>query len=527
MNCFMMQIGASFFAKERGRKSLFLSNLVLGIIAGAATAPFSLFVPILFLLSSFLFLIWSDFMSFQKHPYSAMAGFSMGYYTVALHWITFALHVDWASFYWVIPFALLGIPFVFTLYHLLFTWLFQWHKAQGLQKALRFIAMWLVVEYFKDFLFTGFPWATLGYIWAPNPIISQFAAIMGVSGLSLLTLLGVSALYMAVPRPQPLAYRKPFILGVTVFFLGVLVFGWLRLDQADSYKASGKWVRLVQPNITQLFKWDPAQRQANAQKLMRLSCGGRQVQAILWPESAWPYPAMTFEKNAALSRIIPNDTLLITGVTRFDPSKQIWNSIAVYDPQGNMIDFYDKSHLVPFGEYVPLRALLNTYFPSLNIKKLTAGMMDFSVGDDRHILSTRTLPPIKPLVCYEVIFPHEVAEATHNAEWLLNVTNDGWYLNSLGPYQHFEIARMRAIENGMPLVRVANTGISGIFNAFGQVQTKLDLGTEGGVDVVLPKALETRPPYARWVQDFLQWVFLALFLNGVFIRLKKFKKPIS
>lgn len=506
---------------------VFLLCLVLGMLAGAATLPFHWGFVLLFFAGTSTLLIISDRPNFQKHPYLMMWGFSFGYYVVALHWIVFALHVDWASFYWVAPFAVVGIPIIFSFYHVALTWIFGWAKSYGVSKVIRFALIWLLAEFLKNTLFTGFPWASVGYIWAPNPIISQFAALVGVSGLTILTFLGVGALYLKFMTPKPEYYRRRVIFTIIIVYLLVIVYGAFRLQNSDSIKGTGTWLKLVQPNISQSIKWDPYRSQNNVKTLIDLSKKGRSVQAIIWPESAWPYPTSLGEKNQIIEKIVPDNTLLISGINRYGANKKIWNSIGVYNSEGIMIDVYDKSHLVPFGEYVPLRQLLNKYFPFLNVRKLTNGMVDFSVGDDRHILNLPQLPTIKPLVCYEVIFSDEVAEASKGAEWLLNLTNDGWYLDSLGPYQHFEISRMRAIENGMPIVRVANTGISGVIDAFGQVKGKINLMTQGFVDVELPGSLKSRTLYSEWMHIVLFYLCAIFLIGGLLERLKNFKKPLS
>jgi apolipoprotein N-acyltransferase len=489
--------------------------------------PFQLFLPAFFFLSASVLLIISDRPNFQKHPYLMMWGFSFGYYVVALHWIVFALHVDWKSFYWVAPFAVIGIPIVFSFYHVGLTWVFGWAKSYGISKAVRFALIWLLAEFLKGFLFTGFPWASVGYIWSTNAYISQFASLIGVQGLTFLTFMGVGAIYLKFMTPKPNFYRRRIIFSIIVFYMIVIVYGVIKIQSSYEYKHSGTLLKLVQPNIPQILKWDPQEQNNNIKTLERLSKKGGKVSAIIWPESAWPYPSSLGERNQIIANSIPEDTLLITGITRYGLNKRLWNSIGVYDQDGIMIDVYDKTHLVPFGEYIPLRKFLNQYFPFLNIRKLTNGMMDFSVGDDRDILHLPKLPTIKPLVCYEVVFSDEVADKTQGAAWLLNLTNDGWYLNSLGPYQHFEISRMRAIENGMPIVRVANTGISGVIDSFGQVTGKIDLMQAGSVDLELPKSLENRPIYAEWVHTFLFYLCIIFLLGGFLERLKNYRKPLS
>ncbi len=187
--------------------------------------------------------------------------------------------------------------------------------------------------------------------------------------------------------------------------------------------------------------------------------------------------------------------MLITGALRTsaEPASapRVWNSVHAIDDEGRIAATYDKAHLVPFGEYVPLRR-------RLPLEKITPGALDFSAGPGPRTLRLPGLPPVSPLICYEAIFPHEVVDPGDRPAWLLNVTNDAWFGLSTGPYQHFASARMRTVEQGLPLVRVANTGISGVVDAYGRVTERLGLARTGVIDAALPVALDRPPPYARY-----------------------------
>jgi apolipoprotein N-acyltransferase len=173
-----------------------------------------------------------------------------------------------------------------------------------------------------------------------------------------------------------------------------------------------------------------------------------------------------------------------------DGETRLWNSLFAIDELGDVAAVYDKRHLVPFGEYVPLRSILP-------LDKLTQGGSDFSPGDGARSMRLPGLPEVSVLICYEVIFPGRVVDAGSNAKWLLNITNDAWFGTSSGPYQHFAAARLRAVEEGLPLVRAANTGISAVVDSYGRVVAHLGLNRTGVIDAPLPKALEKRTPFAR------------------------------
>ena len=238
-------------------------------------------------------------------------------------------------------------------------------------------------------------------------------------------------------------------------------------------------LRLVQGNIDQWEKLTGAHRDRDIMQHVRLSTatpGLEQVQAVIWPETA----ATVFldrrdDWRTLVATAAPPNGLLVTGTLRGDPPQgepeRYWNSLAVIDPQARIVATADKFHLVPLGEYVPLRDVLGPF-----VSKLTAGAGDFSAGPGPVTVQAPGLPPFSPLICYEVIFPGAVIDASNRPDWLLSVTNDGWFGRSPGPYQHFASARFRAVEEGLPLARAANTGITAMVDPFGRVIAALAAG---------------------------------------------------
>jgi apolipoprotein N-acyltransferase len=232
---------------------------------------------------------------------------------------------------------------------------------------------------------------------------------------------------------------------------------------------------------------------------------------VVWPESATPYPLEDDPiARSMVGEVAPPGGYVLTGGERFDLASEppvAWNSLFVIDDAGALAGRYDKRELVPFGEYLPFRALLGQ--PGLGT--LTRGTIDFHPGPGAVTLELPGLPPFSPLICYEVIFPGAVVEPGARPAWLLNVTNDAWFGRSSGPYQHLAMARMRSVEQGLPLVRSANTGISAVIDPWGREQARMELGEMGTLDADLPQALPATP-FARY--GFWPVTLLALVLAG-------------
>ncbi|NNG03457.1 MAG: apolipoprotein N-acyltransferase [Inquilinus sp.] len=425
--------------------------------------------------------------------------FGLGFFVTSLYWIAFALAVDLASFFWMIPFAVVGLPALLALFVGAATAVLGRLRLAGVPQVLAFAVLWALAEWLRGTLFTGFPWQLIGYGWGGWAGPLQAVSLIGVYGLGLLTVL-TAALPVAAIRDD--GRWSPAGLAAGALTLAVLVAlgGWgaARLGGAGDETVPGVVLRLVQPNIDQRDKWDRDQLPHLFALHLELSRqpGPRQPTHIIWPETAvsWPLDGEPAIREAIASAVPPGG-LIVTGAPRVEREPlRVWNSLSAIDETGAVVGTYDKFHLVPFGEYVPLRGILP-------IEKITPGRLDFSAGTGPRTLALPGLPPVSPLICYEVIFPGAVsaggAEATRPA-WLLNLTNDAWYGITAGPHQHFAIARTRAVEEGVPLVRVATTGISGVVDPYGRVTARLDLGRRGVVDADLPRALDGATPFARW-----------------------------
>jgi apolipoprotein N-acyltransferase len=292
----------------------------------------------------------------------------------------------------------------------------------------------------------------------------------------------------------------PFAVAVlTLVALGS--FGAMRLARSPTRLVDGVHLRIMQPNLQQDVRFNYAARQEVVDHYLALSArpGLDQVTHLIWPESPFPF-FLTREADAfaQIARALPPNTLLFTGAMRLaDPDNPaqsgVYNSIYVIDRQAAIRAVYDKVHLVPFGEYLPFEEILER----IGLQTLTEQRGGFLAGDRHRLISLPGSPGALPLICYEIIFPDELMSSAERPDWIVNVTNDGWFGNSSGPYQHLQQARMTAIEQGLPVARAANTGISAVIDPLGRVIASLPLATEGVLDAPLPRSIGA-PIYVRF-----------------------------
>jgi apolipoprotein N-acyltransferase len=278
-------------------------------------------------------------------------------------------------------------------------------------------------------------------------------------------------------------------------------------------------LRLVQAAIPQADKWVGALRDSHLQKYLTLSKlpAGRRIDVLIWPESATPF--LLERDRERYRKIISNlapGQLLITGTPRLssgrDGGRRLHNGAVMVDWQGRRLAAYDKVHLVPFGEFLPFRSFLARF----GLDKLAVGAIDYTAGEDATLIAAGGLPSFRLLICYEILFARELA-ATERPDWLLNLTNDAWFGLGAGPVQHLQISRARAVEQGLPLVRAANTGISAIIDAYGRTDSLLGVGQSGVIDGPLP-ANRPLTLFARF-GDIFFWGTVTIFL--IFASLSK------
>lgn len=463
----------------------------LGVAAAAAMPP-AYALPLL--LVAFPGLVWlTDGAGSPWRAFTAGWWWGFGFFVAGLYWISDALLVAPERYGWLVPFALAAIGAGGGVFTGIVTLILRLVPTRGVGRILVFAAAWTLLEWVRGWIFTGFPWNLIGTGWTFAAAPLQIAAITGVYGLTLITVL-------AAAMPAVLADARPQRWLPVALALALPALAWaggaLRLAAGSDAVVPGVTLALVQPDIPESLKWDPRLAVTHLSRLAELSRKGRAQGAthIIWPESAVPW---SLAQSPALLRLLgslaPPGGALVTGAPRVagqGADFRAWNSLSVIDPEGRITATYDKFHLVPFGEYMPFRWLLP-------LDKLAPGPTDFSAGPGPRTIAIPGAPPAGPLICYEAIFPHEVVDESHRPGWLLNVTNDGWFGISSGPYQHFAAARMRSVEEGLPLVRVANTGISAMVDGYGRLQARLGLGREGVLMASLPASLP-ETPFARF-----------------------------
>lgn len=488
---------AGWLSRLTGWRRLFVAAL-LGALAAGAFAPLYL-VPLLW--PAFTGLLWLlDGVGRRGGAILVAWSFGAGHFMAGVYWVGISFLVDAERFAFFMPFAVVGLSVglgLFPALAIFATWL---SGRRGAARVLVLAAAWLAVEWLRSWILTGFPWNLLGSAWVFSDAMSQLAALTGVWGLSLITILAAAAPATAGEGPQRGTAQRWGFTGVTLLVLALTWFsGHLRLaaaPAAGSDTVPGITLRLVQPSIEQSLKWRSDLRRRHVQDQVDLSAGSgaENVTHLVWAETAVPFNLSgESELRRSLAAVVPEGGMLLTGAPRAvrdSGELRIWNSFHALNDAGEIDATYDKFHLVPFGEYMPLKWLLG-------LSKLTEGRVDFSPGPGPETLVLPGLPPVGVLICYEVIFPGAVAATNRRPAWLLNVTNDAWFGVSSGPYQHLASARLRAVEEGVPLVRVANAGVSAVIDAYGRELARLELNRRDVIDSSLPRPITGLTTFAR------------------------------
>ena len=507
---------------------------VAGAVSVAGLAPLDLW-PVMFLTFSVAVWLIDGSGAGRWGGVAAAAGagwwFGFGYFLAGLYWIGFAFLVDAKTFGWLLPFAVLALPAGLAIFTAFGFALARFIWTRGPVRILALAAALTAAEWLRGHLLTGFPWNAYGYALTGPLALAQNAALFGLWGLTFIAVavFASPAILADERRDTP----RPLLIPVTAMavLVAMAAYGAVRLATHPTAYVDGVRLRIMQPNLPQDTKFNYNARAQVMQRYLALSdratgpqsSGLKEITHLIWPESAFPF-FLTREPEALaeIAKLLPEGTVLITGAARAaDISEnprfvRAYNSVYVIDHDGTVLSVYDKVHLVPFGEYLPFQRFLER----LGLMQLTKVQGGFSSGDRRRSIAVPRAPSFLPLICYEIIFPRQAVPAGERPGWLVNVTNDAWFGVSSGPYQHFQQSRVRAIEEGLPLVRAANTGISAVVDPLGRVVRHLPLGSEGVLDSLLPTPSD--PPLYTRLGD-IPTMFVVLVILG-FATHRRFRK---
>lgn len=465
------------------------NSFLFGLLAGLAFPPIYLLI---FLPIGFYYIInkivnltegLENKRLLQSFIYGSVFGF--GYYLTQLYWISFSLLVDIKTYFWLFPFAVIAIPLACALYFgcatlSLFYILNKFNIKNKFIITIFFSFFYVLFEYIRGLIF---PWNLFAYILGFSDIFIQIVRYINIYIFNFILIVFFSFGYVLFEyKNKKLIFIKEnrYYIILYIFIISFLFsFGAIRLWNAKSKKLDLNF-RLVQANIPQTLKWDRQESENNIAKYMNLTTlnGLNDIDIVIWSESSIPY---ILTENFTLGAKFDNldNKILIAGALRGEVKngelEKIWNSIFIFK-NGEITDYYDKSILVPFGEYIPF----SKYLPF--IKKITTGDIEFSKGHGNKTIDINGIK-ISPIVCYEIIFPNNVIDRSNPPNIIINLTNDGWFGTSSGPYQHFIAAKFRAVENKIPVIRVSNSGISAYIDEYGRIVKKIKLNTSNKIDI--------------------------------------------
>lgn len=455
------------------------SSLLAGVAVAAGQAPWGLWwLALAGLAAVTLFVARAD--GVGRRAWIGWAA-GVGYFAATLSWIVEPFLVTPEQDAWMAPFAVVFMAGGMALF---------WAAAGaiagigrgGREGAAGFALGLAVADLARSYLFGGFPWALVGHMWVGTPV-AQAAAVVGPVGLTAIT-----AAAVALPMAVRGAVLRPFAAAFAVAGIGALwAAGQARLDAPVPPRIPAITVRLIQPNATQALKWKDDMWRVFLDRLMEMTAAPAEapLDLIVWPETAVPYlldhSDGLFPELMDLSGGVP----VAVGIQR-EEGLRFFNSMVVTDRAGNVTQIYDKYRLAPFGEYMPGGDLI----AGLGITAFAAREGNgYTPGPGPRVLDLGPAGKVLPLICYEADFPQDLNAAPERADWILQITNDGWFGAFSGPYQHLAQMRLRAIEQGLPFLRSANTGISAVIDAKGRVLASLPLDTQGKIDAVVPPAL--------------------------------------
>ncbi len=491
---------AEFAMLSHGWRRVLLLVLA-GALAGLSAAP------LFFLLALFVampVLVWAlDGAERGRGPWARIFGpafrigvsFGFGYFAATLHWIGASFFVDGGIALFAMPFAIAGLALVLALFWGFGTAAAHFFWSAGGARIFALATALTLAEWARGTWFTGFPFNLLGYALTANIEMMQAASLIGVYGLTF-----VAIAISAAPALVWPAAERPLFARLTPFFAAIAVIacqiGWgnYRLNSTATAPLDDMVIRIVQPVIPQDVKWQTFAREETVTRLLDLSlmqtgpddAGLGDVTHLIWPEAAIPF-FLSEEPDllARIARSLPDDIWLLTGAPRepygtngeIVPGAKPFNSILAFNGAGEVVTSYDKTHLVPFGEYLPF----DDFFRQLGFSQFVQGSQGWAHGSERRLMELPGTPPFLPLICYEIVYPGGLGTPVDEAAFILVATNDAWFDASIGPDQHFHHARLRAVEEGRSVVRAANSGVSAIIDPLGRIDVQMANGVVGAI----------------------------------------------
>ncbi len=527
----MTQIYNFFFNNKLSNSAKYIYAFFFGSIFVLCFPPYS-FWPLIFPSIAYLFLA-SYLSTSAKESFFIGWFFGLAFFTLGLYWIFNSFIIRSDFYIYLIPFCLFILSSFLGLFIALISFLNFKFKKKILTSVIYFSIFWTLSELLRSYLFTGLPWNLIGHIWINFTNILQICSILGVYGLTFLTVLFVLSVCIFFLKKKFLKKNEIiFFTSIFIFFGVVTIFGEIRLNNATINIYDSTIYRVVQPNISQKDKLNTQKIEKNFNKLVDLSFVNKMTSfnaseklVILWPETAitnlnYLSSLPIFNK---LSSKLKKGEYLISGAFKEEEKFKntlYYNSIVVIDNNLSQEFIYDKYHLVPFGEYIPFEKIFNKF--GLNIINLQK-----NDSPPKPIIKYKDFPTFKTLICYEIIFP----KYSKNSDFLFNFTNDAWFGNTPGPYQHFVHSIFRAIEQGAQVIRIANTGISASIDPFGRIMKKIDLNVEGQFDTNLVTGNSFVNPniplttlYSKFGNKLILFILIGLFL--IIFNKQKIKKII-
>lgn len=505
-----------------------LTAFVSGAIGALAQAPFDFSAAAFLAFPVLVFLLdgaagdAARGRTGRLRPFFAVGWwFGFGYFVANLWWIGNAMLVDIERYAWAMPIAVLLLPAGMAVFYGLAAALVRPFWNEGIGRVAALAAAFAVAEWLRGVVLSGFPWNSVGYAAMPVPVLMQSVTVVGMVGVNALAAFAFSL-------PAMLAGKRGRLLAAALLVLIVGAhagFGLLRLAASPGSNSPELSVRLVQPAVNQAEKWNPEKRDAIFRKMLDMSAAvaadGVRPELILWPETSVPF---LFQQRpdalAAIDAMLADGQVLLAGAVRMegespaDPAVRFYNSVVAINDGGEIFGASDKQFLVPLGEYVPFADQLARF----GITKLVELPGGFTPGTKRSAIEVKPGINAVPFICYEVIFPGVARDS--GADVLVNVTNDGWFGNSPGPYQHLRHAQLRAVEAGRPMLRAANSGISAVVDAHGRILDALALDAAGTLDMTL-RLDAVAPPVPGDAQLYGWTIVAGLALAGIAGRLRR------